>query len=85
MAQIRDWTPKLRKAIATERRKAGLSQRALSEELGESNAFIQKIESGNHDVSGSVLINIAIALGRDPSEFLHDAITDDAASKNKNK
>ena len=64
----------MRKAIAVARREAGLSQRTLSDELGESNAFIQKIESGNRDVSASEFINIAIALGIDPSELLRRAI-----------
>lgn len=76
MARIQNWQPKLRKAIAAARRESGLSQRTLSDELGESNAFIQKIESGNRDVSASEFINIAIALGIDPIELLRRAIAE---------
>jgi transcriptional regulator with XRE-family HTH domain len=52
------------------REKAGLSQRALSEKLGEHVTYVHEIETDQHSVRTEEFIAIAQALGIDPTELL---------------
>ena len=61
-------------SIGSARREAGLSQRELSEQLGEAINFIQRIESGERNVSVVEYISIARALGTDPCDMLRRAL-----------
>ena len=57
-------------AIRDTRREQGVSQRALSEQLGEVHNYINMIEKGQRNVLAEELIEIAEALGVDPHEVL---------------
>lgn len=61
-------------AISDARREVGISQRQLSERLREAINFIQRIESGERDVSVAEFIAIARAIGIDPCELLRRAL-----------
>ena len=61
-------------AISDTRREAGLSQRQLSEKLNQAVNFIQRIESGERDISVAEFIAIAIALKADPCDMLRRAL-----------
>lgn len=61
-------------SIASTRREAGLSQRELSEQLGEAINFIQRIESGERNVSVVEFLSIARAIGVDPCDMLRRAL-----------
>jgi transcriptional regulator with XRE-family HTH domain len=61
-------------SIASARREAGLSQRELSEQLGEAINFMQRIESGERNVSVVEFISIARAIGMDPCDMLRRAL-----------
>lgn len=61
-------------AIAEARQEAGLSKRELSERLGETSTFMQKIENGTRNVSVHDFIRIARAIGIDPSELFRRAL-----------
>lgn len=61
-------------AIAVARRDAGLSQRQLSERLRQAINFMQRIESGERDISVAEFITIARAVGIDPCELLRRAL-----------
>ena len=52
------------------REDAGLSQRALSEKLGESPTYIHLIEALRRDIPVAEFIHIAKALGIEPAELL---------------
>ena len=52
------------------REQAGLSQRALSEKLGEAVTYIHEVETGQHGVRTEEFIAIAEALGVDALELL---------------
>jgi transcriptional regulator with XRE-family HTH domain len=52
------------------REQAGISQRALSEKLGEAVTYMHEVESGQHGVRTEEFIAIAEALGLDPLELL---------------
>jgi transcriptional regulator with XRE-family HTH domain len=56
--------------LADARREAGLSQRQLSERLGEAINYVQRIESGERGLQVSEFIEIARTLGKDPVELL---------------
>jgi transcriptional regulator with XRE-family HTH domain len=57
-------------AIADARKEAGLSQRQVSDRLREASNFMQRIESGERDISVAEFIAIARALGIDPCVLL---------------
>jgi transcriptional regulator with XRE-family HTH domain len=57
-------------AIRDIRREKGVSQRALSERLGEVHNYINMIEKGQRNVLAEELIEIALALGADPLDLL---------------
>jgi transcriptional regulator with XRE-family HTH domain len=57
-------------AIRDARREAGISQRALSEQLGEVFTYIHVIEAGQRNVLAEEFIAISEALGIDPSELM---------------
>ena len=58
-------------AVLTEaREQAVLSQRALSEKLGEAVTYIHEVETGQHGVRTEEFIAIADALDIDPLELL---------------
>ena len=61
-------------AISATRQEAGLSQRQLSEKLNQAVNFIQRIESGERDISVAEFIGIAIALKVDPCDMLRKAL-----------
>jgi transcriptional regulator with XRE-family HTH domain len=61
-------------SIASARRESGLSQRELSEQLGEAINFIQRIESGERNVSVVEFISIARVIGVDPCDLLRRAL-----------
>jgi len=52
------------------RLKAKLSQRALSERLGEATTYIHEVETGQHGVRVEEFIAIAEALGMEPEALL---------------
>ena len=56
-------------AVRDARRSAGLSQRELSEHLGEAVNYVQRIESGERGLQVSEFIEIARAIGMDPIEL----------------
>jgi len=57
-------------AVAGARRAAGLSQRELSERLGEAVNYVQRIESGERGLQVAEFIEIARAVGIDPVDLL---------------
>jgi ribosome-binding protein aMBF1 (putative translation factor) len=57
-------------AIRDARREKGISQRALSEKLGEVSNYIHMIEAGQRNVLAEEFIVIAEMLGIDPHELL---------------
>jgi transcriptional regulator with XRE-family HTH domain len=57
-------------AVRDARRAAGLSQRQLSERLGEAINYVQRIERGDRGLQVSEFIEIARAVGLDPVELL---------------
>ena len=58
-------------AVLVEAREAaGISQRALSEKLGEAVTYMHEVESGQHGVRTEEFIAIAEALDIDPLELL---------------
>jgi len=58
-------------SVLTEARgEAGLSQRALSEKLGEAVTYVHEVETGQHGVRTEEFIAIAEALDIDPLELL---------------
>lgn len=61
-------------AIASARRDAGLSQRQLSERLRQAINFVQRIESGERDISVAEFIAIARAIDIDPCDLLRRAL-----------
>ena len=61
-------------ALRSAREEAGLSQRALSEAMGESVTFIHLIEHLRRDVSVAEFIEIAKILKIDPLELLRRAL-----------
>lgn len=61
-------------AIASARRDAGLSQRQLSERLRQAINFVQRIESGERDISVAEFITIARAIDIDPCDLLRRAL-----------
>ena len=61
-------------AVADARRAAGLSQRELSERLGEAINYVQRIESGERGLQVSEFIEIARAIDVDPVELLRRCI-----------
>jgi len=61
-------------AVADARRAAGLSQRELSERLGEAINYVQRIESGERGLQVSEFIEVARAIGIDPVELLRRCI-----------
>ena len=61
-------------AVRDARRAAGLSQRELSERLGEAVNYVQRIESGERGLQVSEFIEIARAVGIDPVELLRRCI-----------
>jgi transcriptional regulator with XRE-family HTH domain len=61
-------------AIAGARREAAFSQRQLSERLGEAINFMQRIESGERDVSVAEFIMIARVIDIDACELLRRAL-----------
>lgn len=61
-------------AIRTARDAAGISQRQLSTRLREGPTFVQRIESGDRDVTVAEFIRIAVALEIDPSELFRRAL-----------
>lgn len=61
-------------AISETRREAGLSQRQLSEKLQQAVNFVQRIESGERDISVAEFITIAMALKVDPCDMLRRAL-----------
>jgi transcriptional regulator with XRE-family HTH domain len=56
------------------REAAGLSQRQLSARLREVNNYIQRIESGQRDVTVTEFVRIANAIGVDPCKLLRAVI-----------
>jgi len=62
------------KAIAGARQRANLSQRELSALLHQGPTFVQRIESGDRDVTVAEFILIARALSIEPSELLDEAV-----------
>ena len=52
------------------RKEVGISQRALSEKLGEAVTYMHEIETGQHGVRTEEFIAIAEALEVDPPELL---------------
>jgi transcriptional regulator with XRE-family HTH domain len=61
-------------AVSDARRAAGLSQRQLSERLGEAINYVQRIESGERGLQVSEFIAVARAIGVDPVELLRRCI-----------
>jgi transcriptional regulator with XRE-family HTH domain len=61
-------------AVADARRTARLSQRQLSERLGEAVNYVQRIESGERGLQVSEFIEVARAIGIDPVELLRRCI-----------
>jgi transcriptional regulator with XRE-family HTH domain len=61
-------------AVADARRAAELSQRQLSERLGEAINYVQRIESGERGLQVSEFIEVARAIGIDPVELLRRCI-----------
>ena len=57
-------------AIRDARREKGISQRALSEKLGEVHNYMNMIEKGQRNVLAEEFIEIATALEIDPRELL---------------
>ena len=57
-------------AIRDARRQAGISQRALSEKLGEVHNYMNMIEKGQRNILTEEFIEIAVALDLDPRELL---------------
>lgn len=57
-------------ALASARRDASISQRELSTRLRQAINFVQRIESGERDVSVAEFIAIARALEVDPCDLL---------------
>lgn len=58
-------------SVLTEaREQAGVSQRALSDKLGEAATYIHEVESGQHGVRTEEFIAIAEALEIDPLDLL---------------
>jgi transcriptional regulator with XRE-family HTH domain len=57
-------------AIRDARRETGISQRALSAQLGEVFTYIHMIEAGQRNVLAEEFIAISEALGIDPSELM---------------
>jgi transcriptional regulator with XRE-family HTH domain len=57
-------------AIRDARREKGVSQRALSEKLGEVHNYMNMIEKGQRNVLAEEFIEIAAALEVDPRELL---------------
>jgi len=57
-------------AIKEAREAAGLSQRALADKLERSGSFIWKLETHEHRVDVLEFVEIAEAVGIDPTELL---------------
>ena len=57
-------------AIRDARRQAGISQRALSEKLGEVHNYMNMIEKGQRNILTEEFIEISVALELDPRELL---------------
>lgn len=60
--------------IAKARTEAGLSQRELSARLHEVNNYMQRIESGQRDVTVVEFVRIANAIAVDPCDLLREAL-----------
>jgi len=58
------------KNLRTRRKQAGLSQQALGEKTGISQAAISYIESGAHDPKYSTIIRMSMALGCFPEDLI---------------
>ena len=56
--------------LRTHRTVRGLSQQALAEKTGITQAAISYIEAGQHDPKYSTIIRLAMALGCEPDELL---------------
>jgi transcriptional regulator with XRE-family HTH domain len=61
-------------AVADARRAERLSQRQLSERLGESINYVQRIESGERGLQVPEFIELARAIGIDPVELFRRAL-----------
>ena len=64
----------LGRRIRNARRRAGLSQRALSQQIGRSDCYIQHIENGLCLPSSRALIDICYALNVPPNEIYGDSL-----------
>jgi ribosome-binding protein aMBF1 (putative translation factor) len=61
-------------ALRNARRKKGVSQRKLSEDLKEVHNFINVLEKGQHGISAESFIMICRRLDTDPHEVLEDVL-----------
>jgi HTH-type transcriptional regulator / antitoxin HipB len=52
--------------LATARRRAGLSQKALAQRIGADQSYVSKVERGGVDLQTSTLIELARALDLEP-------------------
>ena len=66
----RDFSRTVALAVATWRRRRGLTQAELAERLGLSNKMIAKVESGLHDMRLTTLYKLATALDASPVDLL---------------
>lgn len=63
---------RLRETLKAHRRRAGLTQAALSTRLGKPQSFIAKIETGERRVETFDLVDIYVALGLDTQTLASD-------------
>jgi transcriptional regulator with XRE-family HTH domain len=62
----------LRKVLVQARRDAGLTQVALAKKLGRPQSFVSKFERGERRLDVAEFLDIARALGLDPSTTIAD-------------
>lgn len=70
-------------ALRALRTAAGLSQRALSEKLGEVHNYIGRIEGLRRDVSFTEFLAICAALEADPADVVRQVVPAQSASRKR--
>ncbi|MGN6372153.1 MAG: helix-turn-helix domain-containing protein [Solirubrobacteraceae bacterium] len=74
----------LGRAIRALRDRAGITQKALAERAGTSEAYVSNIEGGRRDARWSTLVRLLRALGADLNQ-LADAVTHAAKQEQRAK
>ncbi|NLH11465.1 MAG: helix-turn-helix transcriptional regulator [Holophagae bacterium] len=69
----------LRNLLAQARVAAGLTQLALAETLGRPQSFVSKYEHGERRLDIGELIEVAMALGLDPTSVVADLVVGNTA------